>query len=314
MTPTDPVLSNVIVSGRFAEKKLSMGVRNLIVAESSVNDGLGYPFLFFALYLIRSTNEVGAAGVPGAVGNALGVWAVITCLYVIVLSVVYGAVVGWLGNALLKWCVSHRLMERESVLSFAIALTLFVLGTCGLVGTDEVLACFAAGSALSWDDWHRNETENDTLRPVLDMLLNLAIFLWYGAALPWHLLTSDTVVWFWQLVVLAVAVLLLRRLPWIMGMYAGGWIPQLTDSKQAVLMGFFGPIGVSAVYYIYVTLDFIESHTADETGVPTQEARAFGELVRVAVWSLCTCSIVSRLALKILIILPKFSTNVVPPS
>ena len=294
VAPTDPVLSNVIVKGKFADQNFSRGLQNLIIAESGANDGLGYPFLFFALYLIRFT-AAGTSVTAAGLGESLSVWVVLTWGYVILLSVLYGAAVGWLGKVLLHWCEQRNFVDRESFLVFAISLALFVLGTCGLIGTDEVLACFVAGNALTWDDWFRVETEDDSLQPTIDMLLNVSIFLWYGAALPWFRFSDDTggSMHTWQLVVLAAAVLLLRRLPWILIMHNRGWIPQITQTRQAVFMGFFGPIGVSAVYYIFVTLDFIEQHLTNEEGVPTPEAREFGELVRTVVWFLCTCSIVS---------------------
>lgn len=46
VAPTDPVLSNSIVKGRFADKNIPKPLQNIIVAESGANDGLGYPFLF----------------------------------------------------------------------------------------------------------------------------------------------------------------------------------------------------------------------------------------------------------------------------
>jgi sodium/hydrogen antiporter len=296
VTPTDPVLSNVIVKGKFADQNFSRELQNLIIAESGANDGLGYPFLFFALYLIRFTaggTSVTAAGL----GEAFGVWIALTWGYVILLSVLYGAVVGWLGKVLLYWCEQRNFVDRESFLVFAISLALFVLGTCGLIGTDEVLACFVAGNALTWDDWFRVETEDDSLQPTIDMLLNVSVFLWYGAAMPWFRFGDEGVIHTWRLIVLAAAVLLFRRLPWIFTMHVCGWIPEITETKQAVFMGFFGPIGVSAVYYIFVTVDFIEKHLAQEEGVLAREAKEFGELVRTVVWFLCTCSIVSSAAL-----------------
>ena len=296
VTPTDPVLSNVIVKGKFADQNFSRELQNLIIAESGANDGLGYPFLFFALYLIRFTaggTSVTAAGL----GESFGVWVALTWGYVILLSILYGAAVGWLGKVLLHWCEQRNFVDRESFLVFAISLALFVLGTCGLIGTDEVLACFVAGNALTWDDWFRVETEDDSLQPTIDMLLNVSVFLWYGAAMPWFRFGGNGVIHTWRLIVLGAAVLLLRRLPWIFTMYMCGWIPEITETKQAVFMGFFGPIGVSAVYYIFVTVDFIEKHLADEAGTLSSEAEKFAELVRTVVWFLCTCSIVGVFSL-----------------
>lgn len=39
-------------TGRFAEKYVPLEVRNIILAESGANDGLGFPFLFIGVYLI----------------------------------------------------------------------------------------------------------------------------------------------------------------------------------------------------------------------------------------------------------------------
>ena len=42
-----------------------------------------------------------------------------------------------------------------------------------------------------------------------------------------------------------IAILCLRRLPWIMLLWK--WIPAVPDRTQAIFTGWFGPIGVSAV-------------------------------------------------------------------
>lgn len=41
VTPTDPVLSNSIVKGKFADKNVPKDLQKIIVAESGANDGLG---------------------------------------------------------------------------------------------------------------------------------------------------------------------------------------------------------------------------------------------------------------------------------
>ena len=59
-----------------------------------------------------------------------------------------------------------------------IKIQLFIVGTVGMIGSDDVLACFIAGNAFTWDDWFRLETKDDSLQPTIDMLLNVAIFMW----------------------------------------------------------------------------------------------------------------------------------------
>lgn len=73
VTPTDPVLSNSIVKGKFADANIPKDLQKIIVAESGANDGLGYPFLFLALYIIKYTGE-GGLGQTGGIRTAMGLW------------------------------------------------------------------------------------------------------------------------------------------------------------------------------------------------------------------------------------------------
>ena len=106
VTPTDPVLSNSIVKGEFADKNIPKELQKIIIAESGANDGLGYPFLFLALYLIRYTGS-GGQDKPGSAVDAIGLWFGETWGYIIILSVVYGVAVGWIANKAL-----HRAEEK----------------------------------------------------------------------------------------------------------------------------------------------------------------------------------------------------------
>ncbi|KAL2787685.1 Sodium/hydrogen exchanger family-domain-containing protein [Aspergillus keveii] len=291
VTPTDPVLSAVIVKGRFADQNIPRELQDLIIAESGFNDGLGYPFLFFALYLIKFAGA-GADSGPGRIADAMSLWLVLTLGYTILFSILYGAVVGWAGKRLLQWAEKNKYIDHESFLMFAIALALFLLGTCGLLGTDEVLACFIAGNAFTWDDWFRLRTKDDSLQPTIDMLLNVTIFLWYGASLPWNSFVDTPNISLWRLLILGALVLAFRRLPWIVAMRQ--WIPQLENARQAVFAGFFGPIGVSAVFYLFIALDFIESHLGAGQGNPgpRTDVMDLAQTLRTVVWFLVVCSIV----------------------
>lgn len=148
VTPTDPVLSNSIVKGKFADKNIPKELQKIIIAESGANDGLGYPFLFLPLYLIKYVG-LGGAGQPGGAKLAMGYWFGDTWGYTILLSVVYGFAVGWIAKELLHWAEERKFVDRENFLVFAITLALFITGTCGMIGSDDVLACFIAGNAFT---------------------------------------------------------------------------------------------------------------------------------------------------------------------
>ncbi|PGH13772.1 hypothetical protein AJ79_03471 [Helicocarpus griseus UAMH5409] len=290
ITPTDPVLSNSIVKGKFADQHVPRALQRVIIAESGANDGLGYPFLFGAVYFIRFIGAgAGGEGLEGdGIGRAVALWFGETLGYTILLSVLYGAVVGWVAKELLHWAEERKYIDRESFLVFAIALALFIVGTCGMMGSDDVLACFIAGNVFTIDDWFRLETIDDSLQPTIDMLLNLSIFMWFGAVCPWHKFVDNGIIPLPRLIGLGLLILLFRRIPIIFAMHRYIW--QIEEVRQAAFVGFFGPIGVSAIFYLYICREYLEDWL-----VPwkvREDAVALAEQVEVVVWFLVICSIV----------------------
>lgn len=69
------------------------------------------------------------------------------------------------------------------------------------------------------------------------------------------------------------------------------FIHQIEEKRQAIFVGFFGPIGVSAVFYLYISLEFLEEITVE--GVQRADAAKLAEVIKVVVWFLAICSIVS---------------------
>ncbi|CAG8608303.1 16698_t:CDS:2, partial [Acaulospora colombiana] len=57
---------------------------------------------------------------------------------------------------------------------------LFIMGFMAIIGSDDLLACFIAGTSFTWDDWFRRETEEAHLQEVIDLLLNIAVFVYIG--------------------------------------------------------------------------------------------------------------------------------------
>lgn len=288
VTPTDPVLSNSIVKGKFADRNVPKDLQNIIIAESGANDGLGYPFLFLPLYLIKYMGMEGTSQSGGA-SKALGCWFGETWCYTIILSVAYGVVVGWIARVLLHKAEERKFVDRESFLVFAITLALFIVGTCGMVGSDDVLACFIAGNAFTYDDWFRLETLDDSLQPTIDMLLNLSMFMWFGAVCPWSNFVHNDVIPISRLIFLGVLILLFRRIPIVYALHKK--IHQIEEFQQAAFVGFFGPVGVSAVFYLYVSLDFLAQVVASNK--ERADAARLGDQMTIVVWFLAICSIVS---------------------
>ena len=287
ITPTDPVLSNSIVKGKFADKNIPKDLQKIIIAESGANDGLGYPFLFLALYIIKYVGD-GGSGQSAGIKLALANWFGETWGYTVLLSVVYGATVGWIAKDFLHWAEEKKFVDRESFLVFAITLALFITGTCGMIGSDDVLACFIAGNAFTIDDWFRLETLDDSLQPTIDMLLNLSIFMWFGAVCPWASFVHNDIIPIYRLIFLGILILIFRRLPIVLALHWKIW--QIEEKQQALFVGFFGPIGVSAIFYLYLSLEFLRHVTADDQ--IREDAARLEDVFPVVIWFLAVSSIV----------------------
>jgi NhaP-type Na+/H+ or K+/H+ antiporter len=121
------------------------------------------------------------------------------------------------------------------------------------------------------------------------MLLNVSIFIWFGAVTPWYEFAHNSAIPLYRLIPLGILVLLLRRLPIVYAMHTK--IRQIEEPRQALVVGFFGPIGVSAVFYLYVSREFLRSITVN--GVIRADAERLSEIMLVVIWFLAICSIVS---------------------
>nr|CEG04052.1 unnamed protein product [Fusarium acuminatum CS5907] len=278
VTCTDPILSQAIAKGPFADKYVTRPLREIISAEAGANDGFGFPFLMLATYLIQHAEIPGAAAKAGAageaghstahtlmaragevgrlgggVGVALTEWFVETWLYTIVLSIAYGAIVGYGSCKAVRLALKWKWIDNESYVLFPTALGLFIVGTCGALGTDDLLACFVAGCALNWDGHYLRETEirHDEVNSCVDVLLNFGGFMYIGAILPWSDFNDPTgtgITW-GRLLGLGLLVLIFRRLPAIFALYK--LMPGVCANwKEALFMGYFGPIGAGSVFYV----------------------------------------------------------------
>ena len=122
----------------------------------------------------------------------------------------------------------------------------------------------------------------------MDLWTCRSIFMWYGAVCPWAMFARNDVIPIYRLVFLGVLVLLLRRIPVIYAMHMH--IKQIDQKRRALFVGFFGPIGVSAIFYLYVSLDFLREMNAH--GEHREDAARLEDIMTVVVWFLAICSIV----------------------
>ncbi|KAI0098420.1 Cation/H+ exchanger [Daldinia grandis] len=265
VTSTDPILSQAVAKGPFADKYVARPLREIISAEAGANDGFASPFLMLAVNLLRLTENReeklvergrGVGEDTRDVGIALGNWVIETLIYIVLLAVVYGAVTGYCARMGVRFSLSRRWIDSESYLLFPTALGLFIVGTCGAIGTSDLLACFVAGCALNWDGQFLAETErrHDEVNSCIDVMLNFGGFMYIGISIPWEEFhqPATTGITYARLFGLGILVLLFRRIPALLLTYKT--MPAVVKNwREALFMGYFGPIGVGAVYYLQHT-------------------------------------------------------------
>lgn len=130
---------------------------------------------------------------------------------------------------------------------------------------------------------------DDSLQPTIDMLLNLAVFMWFGAVCPWTLFLNNNIIPLYRLVFLGILILLVRRMPIIFAMHK--YIDQIENLFQTSFVGFFGPIGVGAIFYLSVSREYLHKITVD--GKVREDAQQVSDAIEVIVWFLVICSVVS---------------------
>jgi NhaP-type Na+/H+ or K+/H+ antiporter len=269
LTPTDPILAAAIVGGKYADKHVPAHLRHILAAESASNDSAASVFLFFALYLTLDHTT----------GSAIKDWLLflwlcacalpplsttinIRCSDQIVLSVIWGSLLGFSIRHLMKFCERKDLIDRESYVAQYISLALLTVGTSTLLGADD-LASFACGTAFSWDGFFNRQTEASLFSSVIDLLLNSAAFVYVGAWMPFDSFSDKTLsLSIWRLICIAILMLLLRRLPIILGLFK--WIPDIKSFREALFYGHFGPIGIGQLSIplirIYCSRDVYRCH------------------------------------------------------
>jgi sodium/hydrogen antiporter len=225
--PTDPVLASSTVTGQPAERDLPARDRQVLSLESGANDGLALPFVIAALALAGPLTATDAA---------------LESLWQVLAAVALGVLAGWLGARALRAGEEHGATDPGPAVLFTLVLALGVLGAAGLMKADGVLAVFAAGLAYNHVSTGRDRAGAVSIDEAVNRFAVLPVFVLFGAMLPWGVWADLG----WRGPALAVAVMLLRRVPVVLLLRRA----LRMERPDALYLGWFGPVGVSALFYL----------------------------------------------------------------
>jgi sodium/hydrogen antiporter len=238
ITPTDPIAASPIVTGPVAEKNLPERIRHSLSFESGANDGLSYLFVFLPLLMITRPQ-----------GEVLRHFLIQTLLWQVLAAAIVGIGLGLSAARLLRAAEDHDLIESDWRLVYTVALSLLSVGVGRLMGSDELLVAFAAGAAFVQIISSEDREAEEHGQEAVNRFFSIPIFALFGMLIPWagwHALG-------WRGVLLAAAILLLRRPPALMILRP--LMPRLHRPADAAFIGWFGPIAVAAMYYAALAAD-----------------------------------------------------------
>ncbi len=250
IAPTDPVLASSVVTGEPAEKHLPVRTRQLLSVESGTNDGLALPLVLLGVALVVR-ESLGQAALDG--------------LYQVGIGVAVGVAIGLVAGRAVTYALQHSDVDQGASFVFTLVLAVAVLGVARVLNADGVLSVFVAGLAYNAVVANDEVGPQNTLDEGVNRYVVLPLFLLLGIELPW----SQWADLGWVAVVFPVAVLLLRRLPVLLALVR----PLGLRLRDGVFLGWFGPIGVSAAFYLMFS---------EEEGVTDPRLWAAGSLVVAA--------------------------------
>ncbi|KAL9000332.1 MAG: hypothetical protein Q9169_001049 [Polycauliona sp. 2 TL-2023] len=285
VTATDPVLaSSVVGKGKFA-KRIPKHLRDILSAESGCNDGMAFPFIYLSYYLIHYHLDA---------KDVTFHWFCNTILYECIFGACYGVLIGYLGRHAIKWADRKNLIDRESFLVFYFTLALFCAGTGATLGTDDLLVGFAAGVGFSNDGWFSQKTEESHVSNVIDLLLNLAYFVYLGSVIPWDQYNNPLIgLTPWRLVVISILVLLFRRIPIVLALKP--FIPDVKTWREALFAGHFGPIGVGAIFAAILARAELSTTTTEPLAILPTDPESENYLVVLVIWPLTTFLVITSI-------------------
>lgn len=238
LAPTDPVLAgDVQVAGPNDGEEDE--VRFALTGEAGLNDGLAFPFVWLALFLVGGGKDA---------ATSWGDWALRDVAWR--LGVGLGA--GWLAGRLLAGPIlsrtQHEHMRPEAFGVVALAVTLLAYGVTELLHGYGFLAVFVAAVALRhWEHEHEVHDEMHDFADQVERLLVAVLLLLFGGALVRGLLQPLQAV---DLLVVAVLFLVIRPL--------AGWLVLLgtgTVRRERLVIATFGIRGIGSLFYLAFALE-----------------------------------------------------------
>lgn len=236
ISPTDPVLASELQTSRPSKKDLSK-IRLGLTSEAGVNDGLAFPFTYFAIYLASE----------GSVYNKwIGEWFFTDVLYKTIVGAVIGFIAGWCLYRLIFKITSESHHSKISRGILSLALTLLPYGLTELMGGYGFIAVFIAACTFSNSEDKAEHMDNlHDFTEEIERIFVAFLFIFVGI----YICATIDQLTLMSVVTALVVLLVIRPL--------GGWLALYrTDLSgfERFALSFYGIRGVGSIFYLMYAL------------------------------------------------------------
>lgn len=232
ITPTDPVVSSSIVSGKLAKKLLPARIRQTISFESGANDGLAFPLVLLMLFILGYTHS-----------DSTTEWLLKVVGWETLGAIFLGIMLGYVFGKLMHIAHKKGFMDSKSLLSFSLAFGFFILSLMEVIKANGIIAVFAAGIMLNQVISKNEELEEDKVQEMMERIFTIPVFFFLGIFLP----IDEWIEVGWKIIVFGFMILLFRRLPAFVLLKS--LFKKFNNWYDVLILGWFGPIGVAAIFY-----------------------------------------------------------------
>ncbi|MEA3334306.1 MAG: sodium:proton antiporter [Chloroflexota bacterium] len=233
LAPTDASLGLAVVSN----PKVPVRIRQALNIESGLNDGIAMPFLFLAIALAVASNTF-----SGPLD-----W-IMFAVRQMVLGLIAGVVVGYLGFHFIAWGNRSKWMSRAFRKAASVAVILLAYALAELIGGSGFIAAFCLGITAG-NLKIRDDAAEDIVEFVeveVQVLILLTFVLFGAVLLPQALDQVDGAVVIYAIISLT----LIRMVPVAISLRGTTVRPATT-----LFLGWFGPRGTASIIYVFTVLE-----------------------------------------------------------
>ncbi|KAM0679511.1 Na+/H+ antiporter [Glugoides intestinalis] len=230
LTPTDPILSSSIIKGKFARQHVPEKLQLLLTAESGINDGFGILMLSISLDILKSPSI--APGLYNFFVYSLG--------NKVILSGILGYFIGRAIQFIYKTTFKHGIVSSEIIGIQTFCLCFLAMALMEFIDGSELICIFFIGIGLNEDEWYTADGSSNRIAEIVESTFCKVLFIFIGTIIDFKRFTL-------RMIFVCATIILVRR-PLIL-LFSHKTIPLLQNIKEALFVGWFGPVGVGALYY-----------------------------------------------------------------